>query len=141
MPDGLQELIKSWQRTVQTYRNLTGNAPFILSLGLKLILLFPSLNQLTSVEGRRFAVYQTFMNRSHLFMSVIEIRVRTLISPNVLYQPCYRHWSSLVAQRVKHLPPMQKTWLQSLGQEDLLENEMATHSSTLAWKNPTDGGA
>ena len=37
---------------------------------------------------------------------------------------------------VKHLPTMQKTQVQSLGWEDLLEKEMATHSSTLAWKIP-----
>ena len=44
--------------------------------------------------------------------------------------------SSLVAQTVKHLPIMQETWVQSLGREDLLEKEMATHSSILAWKTP-----
>ena len=43
---------------------------------------------------------------------------------------------SLVAQMVKHLPTMRETWLQSLGREDLLEKEMATHSSILAWKIP-----
>ena len=37
---------------------------------------------------------------------------------------------------VKHLPTMQETWVQSLGGEDPLEKEMATHSSTLAWKIP-----
>ena len=42
----------------------------------------------------------------------------------------------LVAQTVKHLPTMRKTPVRSLGQEDLLEKEMATHSSTLAWKIP-----
>ena len=41
-----------------------------------------------------------------------------------------------VAQMVKRLPTMQETWVQSLGQEDPLEKEMATHSSTLAWKIP-----
>ena len=40
--------------------------------------------------------------------------------------------ASLVAQMVKHLAAMQKTWVQSLGQEDPLEKEMATHSSILA---------
>ena len=44
--------------------------------------------------------------------------------------------ASLVAQRVKHLPAMQETQVQSLGWEDPLEKEMATHSSTLAWKIP-----
>ena len=47
----------------------------------------------------------------------------------------------MVAQTVKHLPTMQETRVQSLGWEDPLEKEMATHSSTLAWKNPMDGGA
>ena len=42
----------------------------------------------------------------------------------------------LVAQRLKHLPPMQETWVQSLGREDPLEKEMATHSSILAWRIP-----
>ena len=37
---------------------------------------------------------------------------------------------------VKHLPTMQETWVQSLGQGDLLEKELATHSSILAWKSP-----
>ena len=42
----------------------------------------------------------------------------------------------MVAQTVKHLPTMEETQVQSLGQEDPLEKEMATHSSTLAWKIP-----
>ena len=41
-------------------------------------------------------------------------------------------WASLVAQMIKHLPAMWETWVQSLGWEDPLEKEMATHSSTLA---------
>ena len=44
--------------------------------------------------------------------------------------------TSLVAQTVKRLPTMQETWFRSLGWEDPLEKEMATHSSTLAWKIP-----
>ena len=43
---------------------------------------------------------------------------------------------SLVAQTVKRLPTMRETWFQSLGWEDLLEKETATHSSILAWKIP-----
>ena len=42
--------------------------------------------------------------------------------------------ASLVGQRVKNLPAMQQTQVQSLGQEDPLEKEMATHFSILAWK-------
>jgi len=41
-----------------------------------------------------------------------------------------------VAQIVRNLPATQKTWIQSLGQEDPLEEEMATHSSILAWRIP-----
>ena len=37
---------------------------------------------------------------------------------------------------VKNLPAVQKTWVQSLGQEDPLEKEMAAHSSVLAWEIP-----
>ena len=44
--------------------------------------------------------------------------------------------TSLVAQLIKCLPAMQEMWVRSLGQEDPLEKEMATHSSTLAWKIP-----
>ena len=43
---------------------------------------------------------------------------------------------SLVAHMVKRLPTMRETQVQSLGQEDLLEKEMATHSSSLAWRIP-----
>ena len=44
--------------------------------------------------------------------------------------------ASLVAQTVESLPAMQETRVQSTGQEDPLEKEMATHSSILAWKIP-----
>ena len=52
-------------------------------------------------------------------------------TPSLIY-----NWASLVAQMVKRLPAMRETSVQSLGQEDPLEKEMATHSSTLAWKIP-----
>jgi len=42
--------------------------------------------------------------------------------------------ASLLAQTVKNLPAMQETWVQSLGWEDPLEKEMATHSRILAWE-------
>ena len=45
-------------------------------------------------------------------------------------------WASLVAHVIKNLPAMQETWVQSLGWEYPLEKEMATHSSTLAWRIP-----
>ena len=45
-------------------------------------------------------------------------------------------WASLVAQRLKRLPAMQETYVRSLGWEDPLEKEMATHSNILAWRIP-----
>ena len=48
----------------------------------------------------------------------------------------HKQRASLVAQMVKHLPTMQETQVQPLGQEDPLEKKMATHPSTLAWKIP-----
>ena len=45
-------------------------------------------------------------------------------------------WASLMAQRLKRLPAVQETQVRSLGWEDPLEKEMATHSSILAWEIP-----
>ena len=63
------------------------------------------------------------------------------LQPNMA--PCYKislGWvipgASLVAQRIKRLPAMQETQVRSLGWEDPLEKEMATHSSVLAWRIP-----
>ena len=61
-----------------------------------------------------------------------------------MIDPMSLHWqedslplgASLVAQMVKHLPAMQEMQVQSLGRDDPLEKEMATHSRTLAWKIP-----
>ena len=50
--------------------------------------------------------------------------------------PLQCFWASLVAQLVKNLPAMQETWVLSLGWEDPLEKEKATHSSILAWRIP-----
>ena len=48
-------------------------------------------------------------------------------------------WASLVAQSVKNLPAVQETQVGSLGWEDPLEKEMATHSSILAWTEKPGG--
>ena len=61
-----------------------------------------------------------------------------------MIDPMSLHWqedslplgASLVAQMVKRLPAMQETQVQSLGRDDPLEKEMATHSRALAWKIP-----
>ena len=77
-------------------------------------------------------------------LRVIQNRYKeTAVPPNILYFLIQRSLliltfrlirASLVAQRVKRLPTMRETRVQSLGREDPLEKAMATHSSTLAWK-------
>ena len=52
------------------------------------------------------------------------------------YVCVYIYMASPVAQRIKRLPAMQETWVRSLGWEDLLEKDMAIHSSILAWRIP-----
>ena len=61
-------------------------------------------------------------------------QARVLEWAAIAYIPLIR--ASLVTQRLKHLPAMWKVWIQSLGREDPLEKEMATHSSILAWRIP-----
>ena len=55
--------------------------------------------------------------------------------------PLQYSWTSLLAQRGKNLPSMRENWAQSLGWEDPLEEDMATHSSILAWRSPMHRGA
>ena len=50
--------------------------------------------------------------------------------------PLQYSWASLVSQLVKNLPPMQETWVRSLGWEDPPEKGKATHTSILAWRIP-----
>ena len=50
--------------------------------------------------------------------------------------PLQCSWASLVAQLLKNPPAMWETWIRSLGWEDPLEKEKATHSSILAWRIP-----
>ena len=57
------------------------------------------------------------------------------VLPFALYLS-YKDLVSLVAQTIKRLPTMREAQVQSLGREDPLEKDMATHSSTLAWKIP-----
>ena len=63
----------------------------------------------------------------------VSIYTYTSIKKTLNYQTSQ---ASLVAQRVKNLPAMQETQVQSLSWEDALEKGMAIHSSTLAWRIP-----
>ena len=63
--------------------------------------------------------------------------LQDILHPRVHFNIDYHYCrASLVAQMVKRLPAMRETWVRSLGWEDPLEKEMATHSSILPWKIP-----
>ena len=98
-----------------------------------------------------FKVHTKLEHRHEPFSSFILVfsfvmNIMDPVRPSTLYvwYLIYPHFKTqtltLVAQTVKRLPAMQETWVQSLGWEDPLEKEMATHcqctSSTLAWKFP-----
>ena len=77
---------------------------------------------------------------SHSFFFFL-IRVLQIYTVCVLFQFYVNYvWlysmASLVSQTVKNLPTMRDTWVQSLGWEDPLEKERATHFSILAWRSP-----
>ena len=67
-------------------------------------------------------------------LSCIQSLTHSLIYLILIRYACIR--SSLVAQSLKSLSSMWEHWVQSLGQDDPLEKEMATHSSILAWRIP-----
>ena len=75
------------------------------------------------------------MYQSLIAFSLLYRVPRSWRSENLSYAILLRR-ASLVVQRVEHLPAMQETWVPSLGQEDPLEEEMATHTDILAWKIP-----
>ena len=67
-------------------------------------------------------------------MKILKIKIKLAIEGRNLVKGKKR--ISLVVQTVKSLPAMQETWVPSLGQEDPLQKEIATHYSTLAWEIP-----
>ena len=59
------------------------------------------------------------------------------VKSSMIYtEDIYTVWASLVAQLIKNLPAIWKTWFRSLGWEDPLEEGIAVHSSILAWRIP-----
>ena len=73
------------------------------------------------------------------FKSISSLVLSFLYGPTLTFIHDYwknHSFAALLAQRLKHLPGMQETRVRSLGWEHPLEKEMATHSSTLAWRIP-----
>ena len=66
----------------------------------------------------------------------VHVEFCSQLQPTTLLTYPFSHRASLVAQLVKNLPVKQEMWVRSLGKEDPLEKEMATHSSILAWEIP-----
>ena len=87
----------------------------------------PSPAESTTLFSTRFI--RTIFSRFHIYAS----KHNTCFSLSDLIHSVR---VSLMAQMVKNLPVRQKTWVQSLGQEDHLKEEMATHCSSLAWRIP-----
>ena len=72
------------------------------------------------------------ISKPQFFKTVVQVPHST----GFIYSSLNGFQASLVAQRLKCLPAMRETQVQSLDREDPLEKEMATHSSTLAWRIP-----
>ena len=82
-------------------------------------------------------LHRGFVDRMHFFQFFADMWSILCEGALCIFDTSFKtRWAFLVAQTIKHLPVMQEIWVQSLGQEDTLEKEMATHSSTLAWKVP-----
>ena len=71
---------------------------------------------------------------SDFYWSSRSIKFRMLLFPLIIFYALT--WASLVAQLVKNLLAVQKTWIQSLSWENSLEKGMTTHPSILAWRIP-----
>ena len=78
----------------------------------------------------------SFMGWSFGIVSKRPLRYSKSSSRIPLYYLLDLYFYTLVAQRLKRMPAMWETWVWSLGWEDSLEKEMATHSSILAWRIP-----
>ena len=97
-----------------------------------------------NTKEKRLKFIESFSLSPVIFLIVVELIYNVVLvsgvqeSESIIYLSIYLYLSIYpsLAQRLKHLPPMQETWVRSLGQEDPLEKEMATHSSILAWRIP-----
>ena len=82
-------------------------------------------------------IFLAFMPSVHsLSTLLVSVQQIVWVHAKSLFDGLSGNWTSLVAQMLRRLPTMQETQVQSLGWEDLLEKEVATHCSILAWKIP-----
>ena len=91
----------------------------------------------SALKGALARTYVCMHTHTHTHTSSTAPALTLYMTFRVWEKPNIRsHSPCLAAQMVKNLPAMQKTRVQSLGQEDALEKGMATHSSILAWRIP-----
>ena len=93
----------------------------------------------SSLEKCLFISLAHFLIGSFIFLELSCRSCLYIFEINSLSVASFAIGASLVAQRLKRLPAMRETWIQSLGQDDPLDKGMATHSSILAWKIPWMG--
>ena len=87
-------------------------------------------------HGQRSQVgYGPWVHRE-TWLSIAHTHSSSFLKSFSLQIPVLFNGTNMVAQKVKHLPAVQETWVRFLDQEDPLEKEMATHCNTLAWKIP-----
>ena len=105
--------------------------------------IFPSIRVFSNESAVKWPKYWSFsfnISPSNEHPGLISFRMDwlDLLAVQGTLKSLHQHHNcaSLVAQRLKHLPAMWETWVQSLGWEDTLEKEMATRSSILAWRIP-----
>ena len=113
----------------------------VISIYVSFILLYiPSRGFPASTSGKESTSQHRRCKRCGFHPWVRKIPWRRDRLPTPVFWPGEFHGlyssASLVAQKVKNLPAVQQTWDQSLGQEDPLEKEKATHSSILTWRIP-----
>ena len=112
----------------------TGRDKILIRYSLYLIMFKFNFLSIRSLEQKTLGnkiVLKMIKDFSKTFQLLRELLLVWIFSSRVIL-----FWASLVAQRVKRLPAMQETWVQSLGQEAPLEKEMVAHSSTLTWRIP-----
>ena len=95
---------------------------------------FPTKNPLNIKDSSKELRYRKTIRHIGFLFLISCIIFSFCINP--YFSAIISNWNSLVAQTVKNLPTMQEIWVPSLGWEDPLEKEMATHSSTLAQEIP-----
>ena len=88
--------------------------------------------------GTQLSVFPLYFNKTFITQKLWAIKPHSSLAPDwiLLQRPIIPAYFCGSATTFQHRPAMRETWVRSLGWEDILEKEMATHSSTLAWKIP-----